>query len=148
MHILFVTPEYPPLPGGVGAYTFELGKALVALGCRVSVLTSVGLTSGRDEHGIECHAAIPHWGWRSMAHIRQYAQTLAADWLHIQYQTGAYAMHPAINLAPHWWRLRPTQPSLAVAWTYHDLRVPYLFPKAGAVLRRWVTELPVRACDL
>jgi glycosyltransferase involved in cell wall biosynthesis len=148
MHIVFVTPEHPPMPGGVGAYTVELGKALVALGCRVSVLTSTGLTGSQSEDGIELHATIPYWGWRSLASIRQQAQAMAADWLHIQYQTGAYAMHPAINLAPRCWRLRQMRPPMAIAWTYHDLRVPYLFPKAGARLRRWVTELPLRACDL
>ncbi len=57
--------------------------------------------------------------------------------LHIQYQTGAYRMHPAINLLP--WRLKglPGRPAIAV--TAHDLLLPYLFPKAGP-LRRWVTR--------
>ena len=40
-HLLFVTGEYPPMIGGVGAYTAELGAALVARGWRVSVLTRV-----------------------------------------------------------------------------------------------------------
>ena len=31
---------------------------------------------------------------------------------------------------------------LQVAWTYHDRLVPYLFPKAGSRLRRWVTDRP------
>jgi glycosyltransferase involved in cell wall biosynthesis len=35
-----------------------------------------------------------------------------------------------------------------VAWTYHDILVPYLFPKAGDRLRRWVTDTPARVCDL
>jgi glycosyltransferase involved in cell wall biosynthesis len=35
-----------------------------------------------------------------------------------------------------------------VAWTYHDLLVPYLFPKAGNRLRRWVTDRPAAICDL
>jgi glycosyltransferase involved in cell wall biosynthesis len=57
--------------------------------------------------------------------------------LHIQYQTGAFAMHPAINLLP--WRLHglPNRPAVAV--TAHDLLPPYLFPKAGP-LRGWVTR--------
>ncbi len=40
MHIMFVTGEYPPQQGGVGAYTAELGRALVEQGVRVSVVTS------------------------------------------------------------------------------------------------------------
>lgn len=63
------------------------------------------------------------------------------DVLHIQYQTGAYGMHPAINFLP--WRLRALgragvrRPAVAV--TAHDLLPPYLFPKAGP-LRTWVTR--------
>jgi glycosyltransferase involved in cell wall biosynthesis len=63
---------------------------------------------------------------------------VAADWIHVQYQTAAFGMHPAINFGPSFWQRR----GLRVAWTYHDLLVPYLFPKAGDRLRRWVTERP------
>jgi len=35
-----------------------------------------------------------------------------------------------------------------VAWSYHDLLVPYLFPKAGRRLRRWITERPGMQADL
>jgi glycosyltransferase involved in cell wall biosynthesis len=53
-------------------------------------------------------------------------------------------MHPAINIWP--WRLRLSRgrrPHIVV--TFHDLKVPYLFPKAGPV-RRWVvTELARRS---
>ncbi|NJN65413.1 MAG: glycosyltransferase family 4 protein [Chloroflexaceae bacterium] len=74
-------------------------------------------------------------------------ERLRPDLLHIQYQTGAYGMHPAVNLLP--WRLRsrtgPACPHLAV--TFHDLREPYLFPKAGP-LRRWITHRLAADCDL
>jgi glycosyltransferase involved in cell wall biosynthesis len=65
--------------------------------------------------------------------------------VHIQYQAAAYAMHPAINLFP--WRMRRSghnRPRTVV--TFHDLRVPYLFPKAGPMRRRVVNELAHR-CD-
>lgn len=45
-------------------------------------------------------------------------------------------MHPAINLLP---RLLRGTPPLVV--TFHDLRVPYLFPKAGALRQRAVLDL-------
>ena len=63
------------------------------------------------------------------------------DIVHIQYQTAAFAMHPAINLWPG--RRR----SLHTTVTFHDLREPYLFPKAHPV-RRWVTRALARGCDL
>jgi glycosyltransferase involved in cell wall biosynthesis len=63
---------------------------------------------------------------------------LGADWVHVQYQTAAFDMHPAINFAPWQWRRR----GIRTAWTYHDLLPMYLFPKAGRRLRAWVTERP------
>jgi glycosyltransferase involved in cell wall biosynthesis len=94
---------------------------------------------------IAVYREITHWDWRIWRQIAGKAQSLGADWIHIQYQTGAYRLHPAINFAPWFWRLRDSPP---VAWTYHDLRVPYLFPKAGSRLRRWVTEHPATVSDL
>lgn len=143
MRILFITAEYPPIPGGVGAYTAELSQALTALGCQVSVLTS-SACDATDGETWPIYNEITRWDWRIWRQIERRAQTEGAEWVHIQYQTGAYAMHPAINLVPWRWR----GGSFKVAWTYHDLRVPYLFPKAGARLRRWVTELPAIHADL
>jgi glycosyltransferase involved in cell wall biosynthesis len=70
--------------------------------------------------------------------------SLRPDVLHIQYQTGAYGMHPAINLLP--WHLHrlPRCPLMCV--TFHDLLEPYLFPKAGP-LRRWITLRLARDAD-
>jgi glycosyltransferase involved in cell wall biosynthesis len=64
--------------------------------------------------------------------------------LHVQYQPGAFGLNGAINLAPAWVRRRPGAP--AVVTTFHDLRVPYLFPKAGR-LRPLAVRLLARACD-
>jgi hypothetical protein len=49
----------------------------------------------------------------------------APDVIDVQYQTAAYGMHPAINLLPRHCG------GLPVVATFHDLKVPYLFPKAG-----------------
>ncbi|MCB0189724.1 MAG: glycosyltransferase family 4 protein, partial [Caldilineaceae bacterium] len=46
------------------------------------------------------------------------------------------------------WRQLPNHQPWRVAWTYHDLLVPYLFPKAGARLRQWVTAQPAHNSDL
>ncbi len=144
MHILFVTAEYPPLPGGLGAYTAALGHALQAQGQQVSILTGDAVDTSDTASSLPVYAAIQRWDWRIGRQIAHWARQLQADWVHIQYQTGAYGMHPAINFAPAGWRAKPFR----VAWTYHDLLVPYLFPKAGAWLRRWVTAWPARRADL
>jgi glycosyltransferase involved in cell wall biosynthesis len=144
-HILFITGEYPPMPGGVGAYTAEVATALVARGWRVSVLTSVGAqASAALSSDVTVYPVMQHWRWHVLGDGVQWAQKIKADWLHVQYQTAAFGMHPAINIAPAWWQRQ----GIRAAWTYHDILVPYLFPKAGSWLRRWVTDLPARVCDL
>jgi glycosyltransferase involved in cell wall biosynthesis len=39
MRILMVSPEYPPILGGIGRYTFNLVNALKKLDCEVLVLS-------------------------------------------------------------------------------------------------------------
>jgi glycosyltransferase involved in cell wall biosynthesis len=148
-HILFVTGEYPPMPGGVGAYTAEVAAALVARGWRASVLTSEAAQGESSSapiaaRGVEIYPVMQQWRWHLLRDGVNWAQKIGADWLHVQYQTAAFGMHPAINVAPAWWRRQ----GMHVAWTYHDILVPYLFPKAGRRLRRWVTDWPARTCDL
>lgn len=147
MHIMFVTGEYPPMPGGVGAYTRELSRALVALDIKVSILTSEAAADPEAAGQGAIVRVLPvvrRWDWALGRIASNLATELRADWMHVQYQTAAFGMHPAINFAPGRWRTG----SARVAWTYHDLRVPYLFPKAGKRLRTWVTERPAHTADL
>ena len=145
MHVAFVTGEYPPMDGGVGAYTRALAQALATQGVRVSVITArAAQQDGAPDDGVTVHPVVDGWSWSMIGAVRTLADELGVDWLHVQYQTAAFNMHPAINVAPSRWR----RSGLHIAWTYHDLRVPYLFPKAGERLRRWVTTLPARTADL
>jgi glycosyltransferase involved in cell wall biosynthesis len=152
-HIVFVTGEYPPMPGGVGAYTAELAAALVALGWRVSVLAGTqaaptGATPPLPYHpaqdGVEVYPVIPHWRWGCGAQVQAWANRVDADWLHVQYQGAAFDGHPAILLAMDGWQ----RAGYRVAWTYHDMLVIKLFPKAPARLRRWMVDRAARRCDL
>lgn len=147
LHVMFVTGEYPPMSGGVGAYTQELALALRCLGVQVTVLTAqaaVDSSVAARCPGVRVLPVVQRWNWG----MRQLATNLAVeakcDWMHVQYQTAAFGMHPAINLSPSVWQRK----GLHVAWTYHDLLVPYLFPKAGTHLRKWVTLQPARTADL
>lgn len=142
MKVLLVTGEFPPMQGGVGDYTKELGQAMAGLGVEVHVVTSVQGNSAPK--GLKVHPLIRNWGWRCWETIIHLVRQEQPQVLHIQYQTAAYGMHPAINFLP--WRLRllSLRPRLVV--TFHDLRVPYLFPKAGQA-RRWVTRAIARGCD-
>ncbi len=141
--VLFVTGEYPPMLGGVGAYTRELARALARLGHPVAVVTHCQAAADPGEataDAVAVHPRIRRWGWGTLLQVARLARRWQAHWIHVQYQTAAYGMHPAIHFAPDLWR----RWGLRVAWTYHDLRVPYLFPKAGRRLRRWITWHPGR----
>ncbi len=136
MRLALLSAEYPPMPGGVGDYTRRLGEALLQIGHEVTIITGSGPAANTSMLPV-IRIAEAGWGWGCWPAILSILQHLKPDVLHIQYQTGAYAMHPAINLLP--WRLRriPGRPIIAV--TAHDLLLPYLFPKAGP-LRGWITR--------
>ncbi|MFQ5855525.1 MAG: glycosyltransferase family 4 protein [Anaerolineae bacterium] len=138
MKVCFISGEFPPMQGGIGDYTRELARALTKFGVEAHVVTSVkaGLSGLCIVHPI-----IETWSWRSLRTIDALLDDLQPAIIHIQYQTAAYSMHPAINFLPLWLRWR--RANLRAAITYHDLRVPYLFPKAGPV-RWWVTLAPAR----
>lgn len=141
MRVLFLTGEYPPMQGGVGACTQEIARALVALGVEVGVLTSTKAQAPSPKSPVRIFPVLEKWDWSSWKKISRVIQEFQPDLAHIQYQTGAFAMHPAINFAPRVLRSTPTK----FIVTFHDLRVPYLFPKAGRV-RDWVTRELARGC--
>ncbi len=131
------------MPGGVGDYTRRLAGALAARGHTSTVLTIAGerFQIVRSEAPGTPPSQLPRadagWGWRMWRDVIVALLATRPDILHIQYQTGAYGMHPAVNFLP--WRLRSVPGRPAVVVTAHDLLPPYLFPKAGP-LRAWVTR--------
>lgn len=139
MRVLFITGEFPPMQGGVGDYTWSLGVALTQRGVDVHVLTSnkAGpahlIPSGIDD----VYADITNWRWGLARHVQSVVREVQPDVVHIQYQSAAYDVHPAINLLPR--ALRKVKQSPATAVTFHDLRTPYIFPKAGPL--RWRANL-------
>lgn len=139
MRVLFVTGEYPPMQGGVGDYTWALGTALVAQGVDVHVLTSraAGPSHLHPTGVANVYPEISRWNWGLLSRVMRLAGEVKPNVVHIQYQTAAYALHPAINLLP--WVLRHRRWPGQVAVTFHDLRVPYLLPKAGPL--RWQANL-------
>ncbi len=128
MKVCFLTGEYPPMQGGIADHTAHLAHHLVGLGVDVSVLTST--EAGSDLH---VYPIISGWGlgcWRQIGH---WLNEHRPDVLHIQYQAAAYDLGGWVNWLPWWLRRRRARPRVVV--TFHDLRVPYLFPKAGPL--RW-----------
>jgi hypothetical protein len=96
MHVLFVTGEYPPMQGGVGAYTREISRALQQGGARISVLTAQRAAQpdcAAFDGSIRVLPAVECWDWRVLSMIPELARALRTDLVHVQYQTAAYAMH-------------------------------------------------------
>jgi len=60
MHVLFVTGEYPPMRGGVGAYTAALAQALTEIGVQVSVLTATQAQATVQPPGADSPSVAPH----------------------------------------------------------------------------------------
>ena len=139
MRIGLITGEFPPMQGGVGDFTRELARALAALGHDVHVLTSRGRGGEPDSTGepYTTHRAVSDWGWGCWRATRHWIDKCRPDVVNVQYQAAAYAMRPAIHLLPWWLQQLAHRPASVV--TYHDLKVPYLFPKAGPL--RWQAVL-------
>ena len=134
MRIGFVTGEYPPLRGGVGDYTRLLALHLAARGAEIHILT--GRAGQRSDAGITVYPRIGHWSIGALGQARRWAQEQNLDIAHLQFQTAAFGMSPWIHFLPLLLR-RPT------FTTFHDLRAPYLFPKAGplrAASVRWLAR--------
>jgi glycosyltransferase involved in cell wall biosynthesis len=147
LRVLFITGEYPPMQGGVGDYTQSLGSAIAAFGVDVHVLTNVkaGRSPSAPRGVSTVDPQIKTWGWNMHGQVRALVQSIQPHVVHIQYQAAAFDLHPAINLLPRYLHGRCPGPQVAV--TFHDLRVPYLFPKAGP-LRWWSILEMARRSDL
>ncbi len=174
MKLALVTGEFPPMQGGVGDYTYEIAKEFARRGIMVTVITdqrsAVGGSSPRRGSPVwralraaarsaatRDSARAPQSGggdmpyatrttqyahWRSLPHISK----LTRDYhlVHIQYQAAAYGMTPPIHFLPRYLRWRNARRKVLV--TFHDLKIPYLFPKAGRLRWRAVTFL-AQSCD-
>lgn len=151
------------MEGGVGAFTQELGRALHAAGHDIHIITSRAARppqSGPQSQSLgetfrklsDIHEPVPipigqlhargrRWRWAEMTMIADLVSRYEFDVVNVQYQASAFNMRSlAINLLP--WRLRGMTRTVV---TFHDLRVPYLFPKAGRLRTQAVRMMAKRA---
>jgi glycosyltransferase involved in cell wall biosynthesis len=136
MRVCLVTAEYPPQQGGVGDYTRELAAALRRQGADAFVVTGGAPVAGDAAGPVPVERCIRGWGWRAWWDLDRALRRLAPQVANVQYQAAAYGQHPAINLWP-----RRAGRRWPIVVTFHDLRVPYLFPKAGRLRFRAVLEM-------
>lgn len=142
MRVLFVTGEYPAMQGGVGDYTRRLGEALGELGAEVHVLTHADagsdyLRAAATPYEPTVYSVLRQHGWNLWGHVLAAIDEVQPQVVQVQYQSAAYGLHPAVNMLPNRLRLRRSRP--VVLTTFHDLKFPYLFPKAGPL--RWQAVL-------
>jgi glycosyltransferase involved in cell wall biosynthesis len=134
MRIGIITGEYPPMQGGVGAYSHILAHELAQQEQAVFVFSG----SGTQDESLSLANSVQHWSLSSLLAARKWARENRLDVVSLQFQTAAYAMSPWVHFLPG--ALWPTP----VVTTFHDLRFPYLFPKAGR-LRDWIVMRLARA---
>jgi glycosyltransferase involved in cell wall biosynthesis len=138
MKIGLITGEYPPQQGGVGDFTRELARALITAGYEAQVITgcrgaSQGARAARQEDGVTVQRKTSSWGRRCWGEVAAVVKQQQLDVLNIQYEPAAYAMQVGVNFLPSAWARRKIKTPIVT--TFHDLLVPYLFPKAGPL--RW-----------
>ena len=132
MKIGLISGEFPPMPGGVGDFTRILAENLQAQGHSVYVLSRAGSRGARLPV-----STVTGWGAGCLPEIRRWARRCRIDLANLQFQTAAFDMSPFIHFAPD-------VIGAPVVTTFHDLRHPYLFPKAGPI-RDWIVMRLARA---
>jgi glycosyltransferase involved in cell wall biosynthesis len=147
MKVIFLTGEYPPMQGGIADHTACLAQYLIPQGVEPSVLMSrrwqeIASAPTAGEHHLPTppiYPLIPNWGWRTWPAVSGFLKKHRPDVLHIQYQAAAFDLKGWVNWLP--WYLKKGRSRTCVVTTFHDLRIPYLFPKAGPLRRRSMLAL-------
>lgn len=134
MKIGLITGEFPPMPGGVGRFARVLAERMQRQGHEVYVLSRAGCESDRLPI-----STIRSWGLGSLAPIQAWMQKHQFDVINLQFQTAAYDMSPFVHFLP-------SMIAVPFVTSFHDLRFPYLFPKAGR-LRNWIVMHLARYSD-
>jgi glycosyltransferase involved in cell wall biosynthesis len=156
MEVTFLTGEYPPMQGGIADHTAYLAQYLTLLAVEPSILISRHWQDADQETKVspapllpgsptlqfptspaQVHPTLPNWGWRCWPGIVNFLKAHQPDVLHIQYQAAAFDLGGWVNWLP--WYLKKRGIKTRLVTTFHDLRVPYIFPKAGPF--RWRSML-------
>lgn len=139
MRIGLITGEYPPMSGGIADYTAILAQEFAAVGHDVFVLTSSAARVEKPPDSVHVSPTVTNWNRAFFGAVNGWASGHRLDVVNLQYQTAAFQMAGLLHFLPSRFRNTP------FITTFHDLRFPYLFPKAGP-LRPWiVTQLARRS---
>ena len=84
LRILMVSPEYPPINGGVGRYTYNLVKELKRVGLEVHVAC--------DSRGCGDYTGLSPNNIRNSEMLLDLVNKIKPDIVHIQYEPGLYGL--------------------------------------------------------
>ena len=132
------------MQGGIADHTAYLAQHITPLGVTPTVLISRRWTeqsSSENSSLIPVYPILPNWGWRCWRDCARFLAKNRPDVLHVQYQAAAFDLGGWVNWLP--WYLRKQRTACKVVTTFHDLRIPYIFPKAGPF--RWKSILTLAA---
>ena len=127
LSILLVSPEYPPMVGGVGRYTFHLKEKMVELGYRVHVVC--------DKRGNGEFSGITQQNPRNSEILLELVERINPDVVHIQYEPGLYGLRLDM--------LNPTNTRTNIDSFYKSCKVPIVTTFHSAYpFRQWM-NLPI-----
>ena len=127
LSVLLVSPEYPPMAGGVGRYTFHLKEKLVELGYIVHVVC--------DKRGNGEFSGIYQQNPRNSEILLELVERINPDIVHVQYEPGLYGLRLDM--------LNPTKTRTNIDSFYKSCKVPIVTTFHSAYpFRQWM-NLPI-----
>lgn len=129
------------MQGGVGAFSRELASALAQQGHELHILTDRRVGAASEPY-ISVDSLVNGWSRAAVATARQWAHLYELDIVNIQYEAAAFQMSALIHFLPTLIGNIPT------VTTFHDLLVPYLFPKAGSLRNKALITLAERSAGV
>jgi glycosyltransferase involved in cell wall biosynthesis len=132
LSILLVSPEFPPMSGGIGRYTYNLKKNLVEMGLTVQVVCD--RRGGGEFSGIAQHNA------RNSEILLDLVDKINPDVVHVQYEPGLYGLKLDM--------LNPAKTSTNIDSFYESCKVPIITTFHSAYpFRQWMS-LPIPIYEL
>jgi len=137
MRILIISPHVPPRHCGVADHIAIQIRELVKQKHRITILTGIENTKRKvliDNANIL--PLIKKWDFRAFFGLRTAIKIFNPDVIHIHYQISMYDGKSFITIVP--FLIKITRKRIKTVVTLHDLRPPYLFPKAGMLRKIFV----------
>jgi glycosyltransferase involved in cell wall biosynthesis len=118
-----LTGEFPPQPGGVSDYTYQLATALAAAGDEVHVWAPPAPQMPGENGGVQVHRLPDHFGKRGRALIQAHLQSHKHARLLVQYVPQAFG-YRAMNVGFCRWVRRSARTGIPVDVMFHEVAYP------------------------